>query len=280
MLPARQRDAADVLTGHLDRHDWRVAFDRAAHGDLLGLLEHHPNAAVKIGPGIACFFKVPSTWAAKPIVWLRRLDGGEDDFDLRRALSARSNPASPGLQTSPVYRAARRAVEGQIEAARRAGRLAAIEAGRAGLMRCSLTGTWHDERDFQVDHVGPAFTALIASWMIRRGLTLDRLKTVSTFPEPGRRFSDDALARDFDRFHAEKARLGLVWRAAHLARHCTPEGRKIALAAVLAAGVDPLADGVRPVGGGRVLQMPKIVPARRPAPSLLSFPNATSSAVR
>ncbi|MEE3501285.1 hypothetical protein [Acidiphilium acidophilum] len=278
-LPHLQRDALAALNGHIDRHEWRVVFDQTAHADFLDLLSHHPSAKAKIGPGVACFFKVPSLWIARPIVWIRRLDGIEDDFDLQRALSARSNPESPGLRASPFYRAARRAIEEQIEAARREGRLAAIAAGKPGLMQCSLTGGWHDERECQVDHDGPPFTTLLASWLIRRGLVIEKIRTDSEFPTPGRRFGVEGLTRDFARFHADNARLRLVWRTAHLARHCTPEGRKIALATLLAAGVDPLAASVTPDGGGRVLPMR---PTPRPAPrltgSLLRVPAPRSAA--
>jgi hypothetical protein len=58
--------------------------DGAAHAFLLGLLALHPDAARKVGPGVARFYTVQNRFSR--CFYVRRTDSTEEDFSYTKCL--------------------------------------------------------------------------------------------------------------------------------------------------------------------------------------------------
>lgn len=202
---ATKKAASDAIRQilHTTQHRTPLAGDAA---ELIhALLGQHPDAAEKIGPGVASI-EVRAIDYGKPGFWVTRTDGTTCDFSYRRALSgAEPHPAQ-------VKRAMRSAVRDQIDEFRAT---AFEQAG--GVITCPLTaqrlepGRW-----VHVDHI--VDFATIASVYVSIAGGYDQIRVESFLTHPGPALIEPWLST-WRQFHAEHAQLRVVHKSANLARY-------------------------------------------------------------
>jgi Protein of unknown function (DUF3223) len=121
---------------------------------IAGVLERHPEAARKIGAGVAYFSVQLNPTYGNPSFWLHRIDGTATDFSFLKCLRRQS-------RTQVLMRALRRAVAPDIIRFRNQ----ALDA--AGVVACPITGEPALIGNCDVDHVPPRTFARLAAEFIR-----------------------------------------------------------------------------------------------------------------
>lgn len=174
---------------------------------LAGLLERHPHAAQKIGPGlVAIFVGTPPGWPSQRCFWLRRTDGTETDWSFIECINASS-------QRAKFLSACRRAVSSQVIAFKFSQSVKDDD-----WMTCPVTGELITVKASHVDHMAPmTFLALVDRFLQESGIDLEtvRLEGIED-QETDDRFADQSLADRWAEFHRQHARLRLVSRRANL----------------------------------------------------------------
>jgi hypothetical protein len=163
---------------------------------LREILPHHPDAAEKIGAGIAHIEVRANGWGGRTF-WIVRADGTETDFSFESCLT----PPTPFQE---LYRACRTAVVPSILAAKNA------IFDTTPTVTCPVTGEQITRETAHLDHANPwPFDAIVAAF-------------IKSLVEPTRdgdletRFRDPAFAERFRHFHDERASLRAVSRWANL----------------------------------------------------------------
>jgi hypothetical protein len=177
------------------------------HDFLLALLERHPEAAKKIGCGVAHFeVRVNNHVAPSLGMWLVRTDGSETDWSPRECIS-------PTSRRSKVLSACRNAVMHQIRDFQR------VQREKFGLyMKCPITGESVMTGLAHVDHALPkTFERLVEMFLDGEGLAFSTVELSSE--EDGvfcDRFADPDLELRWRRYHYQNAELRLVSAKANL----------------------------------------------------------------
>ena len=92
----------------LARWKMGIAIEGADFEFLLGLLDRHPHAEQKIGPGVErIWVGIPPGWPMQRGFWLRRIDGSETDWSFLECVKASS-------QRAKFLSACRRVIASQV----------------------------------------------------------------------------------------------------------------------------------------------------------------------
>jgi hypothetical protein len=197
----------------------RKFVSKALHGARLGpasaeldavlrdLLEHHPEAAEKIGCGVDFFeVAVDETWKSRQFHAVR-LDGTRTRFSYIACFE--SDAVRYAIQQAK--RALRNAIAPQIVAFRDA----RVRGG--GRVVDEVTGELIPEGELHVDHAPPEFDKILHGWLAERGHSLAALAIVphgdTSTPT---HLADEAISLDWQRYHLDRARLRLVARQTNL----------------------------------------------------------------
>jgi hypothetical protein len=170
--------------------------------ELVGLLiseGRHPEAAEKIGPGVAGVVVRPASYGQR-CFWLLRVDGTEVDFSYLTALNGPAN-----VKTEVVW-ALREEIGAQIQAFR-------DETAPVSLCELCLQpadGVVH------VDHAEPTFDQLATRFAEAAG-GWDGI-SVECVGAYGRRLKDRGLAEVWRVYHLRDARLRVVHASCNLSR--------------------------------------------------------------
>lgn len=183
------------------------------------VLDWHPDATTKIGPGIRSFRVERHSTFRSPMLVLERTDGTETDFSYLSAIAQIGKPANdnahmPSSVTRASFiRAAREAIRPQIEAFRRAAQTAAADP--LGRMRCEATNVLLSPNAVDIDHDLPwDFASIVKAFVSERRIVMAQVDVLGTENgSTGRYFADPKLAEAFANFHLKRARLRVIDRA-------------------------------------------------------------------
>ena len=166
---------------------------------IRALLDWHPRAEEKIGPGIFSISVGPNL-LGEPHFILRRLDGTTESFSYRKCVQW------PSRRTE-VSSAFREAVCEQTVAAK----LQAF-GHRLATIACPFTGRVVSFDEADVDHIPPdTFVALFNRFLRERGLTVEAVQLDDYRGEHiGRVIADDALRRAWQDYHRAHAKLRVI----------------------------------------------------------------------
>jgi hypothetical protein len=221
----------------LRRDEGEIDPSSFAFAVMRDLLNYHPSAARKIGPGVCAIFVcvMPEHYYSKGFV-LKRVDGTQTDFSYRECL----NPSKP---RDWFAQGCRTAIKRQVDALR-------DHVLGAGDVYCPITGELLVGGNCHIDHAPPwtfakIFEAFVDEFSIDFAMVdyADRHLDYSTESR-----LNDELAEKFSKFHDERARLRAVSVRANtvILRAGRPPGpRKIAWSKALARWVD-VDDAVKP----------------------------------
>ena len=131
-------------------------------------------------------------------------DGSEACISFIKAFEAKVTP-----HRESVNKALRLLVANQAEAYKQRFRHELA----AGALRCPVLGEVLTASSVHVDHAGPPFISIVVDFLDRHGLTHNDVLLGSKDGLP--LLLDDALARSFERFHAEAATFRLLSRSAN-----------------------------------------------------------------
>jgi hypothetical protein len=181
--------------------DRQPIHDEDAVDILLGVLAAHPQAAQKVGAGIAGFFAARSPDYPTRCFYLRRVDGSETDFSWNEAIT-------PTLPITRLRMACRNATMDQ----KMEFRDREWPADEGGERMCPITGIPFTRETAHVDHQTPVtFMRLVDDWLSAAGLEIGDvpidhvgdLRSVDTF-------ADVRQANSWREYHRQYAVLRLV----------------------------------------------------------------------
>ena len=168
----------------------KVGDDGAAF--LLDLLQRHPDAAAKIGAGIAYFTVRMNAPYGTPGFWLHRVDGTAEAFSYLKCLR-------PQSRQHPVTQALRRAVALDIT------RFRDTVLAAQPVVVCPITGDPAIAGNCDVDHAPPwTFARLAAAFLQTEG------DIRVAYPEVGLVMADADQERRWREFHNRHATLRVV----------------------------------------------------------------------
>jgi hypothetical protein len=174
---------------------------------LMGVVAAHPQAAEKVGVGIAGFFAAKSPDFPSRCFYLIRTDGSETEFSWNEAITP----------TQPIFRL-RMACRNAIEDQKTAFKNREWPRSESGTKVCAITGEWFDRASAHVDHQPPKTLArLVDDWLAAEGVSISDvmidhtgdLRSVDTF-------ADDCQRDSWRAFHTAHANLRVVSAAGNL----------------------------------------------------------------
>jgi hypothetical protein len=174
---------------------------------LIGVVAAHPQAAEKVGTGIAGFFVAKSPDFPSRCFYLKRIDGNETEFSWNEAISP----------TQPIVRL-RMACRNAIEDQKTTFKDRDWPRRENGTKVCPITMERFDRADAHVDHQPPKTLArLVDDWLAAEGVSVSDviidhtgdLRSVDTVADECRRDSWRA-------FHKAHAKLRVVSAAGNL----------------------------------------------------------------
>jgi Protein of unknown function (DUF3223) len=174
---------------------------------LAALVARHPQAAEKIGPGIAYFYVCTDPdWPKSSQLRLVHCDGSVAVISWNACLQRRP-------RHHHVNEALRRAVDAQVRAARWAAFV-----NPTGRCQCPYTGAVLTIDSAHVDHAPPGeFALLVKAWLAHAGLTFqDILTSPAVPPQTGHRMADRQQRLAWEDFHRRYARLQVISPEANL----------------------------------------------------------------
>jgi hypothetical protein len=181
-------------------------FDR-----IVALLARHPEAHEKIGAGVRQISVRRVVYGTR-CFWLTRTDGTETDFSYLTCVKGKG----PTLDQE-YLQACRSAVEAALRKAKQ--NHFELHADAEGRVRCDISGVPIGIQEAHLDHAPPVTFEVIAAFF-RRERHIDPSYSIITPPADKQfqaKFIEPALARDFESFHREHARLRIVAKKLNLA---------------------------------------------------------------
>jgi hypothetical protein len=198
---AHAKDYFKALLGRYQNDQWIQGNDLEM---VKALAERHPDAAVKIGCGIAGIFKARTEMPGS-CFWIHRVDGTVTNFSYTTAVAAKK----PSLYQR-FAEACRAAVRGDVKRARdEYFRQFSDPYCRAP---CQITGKLITMAESHVDHKHPATFSQIVQWYLqvsRIQISEDDLRD-NEDGEIGIHFENHAHARLFQEYHNQVADLRVI----------------------------------------------------------------------
>jgi len=179
---------------------------------MLALLQRHPKAERKIGPGVrAIRVELNTHWTPRKAFVLVRVDSSETDFSFYSCVSKR--PARADFNA-----ACRTSVVEDVLAFKQWVFDAGADAENK--VACAITGERVGWDEAHVDHAPPwTFKAIVDSFASEIEVDAARVPLTGDGDNECRSaFADAEMAERFRRFHNERARLRVVTNAANLSR--------------------------------------------------------------
>lgn len=220
----------NTLTSLIRAQPLGVPLDQKGAVLVRAVIDWHPEAAKKIGPGIRSLRVELHPVFRTPVLVIERRDGSETDISYVAAVARIGRPANDNGPETPetgyadFVRAAREAVRPQIEAFRREARARAADP--QGMVVCAISGELLALSACDVDHELPwDFSSIVESFVFERQIVISNVE-IHGFEDgaTGRRFADPAMIADFADYHFTRASLRIVERRLH--RRISAEARR------------------------------------------------------
>jgi hypothetical protein len=182
---------------------------------VLALLQLHPNAKAKIGPGVEAIYREPNpqNGGRNNGFVIHRIDGTIIDFSYRKCL---------GLGNHKNHRATqafRGDVQCQIEVFKE-------NAFSEGTVECVLTGKKLTRQIAHVDHHPTPFITLLRRFIKSEGLSLAKVEVVDVRSMGGEKTIKDAnLRQRWQIFHRDNAKLRVIYWRSNLSKGSRQEPR-------------------------------------------------------
>jgi hypothetical protein len=207
-----KREIVAHVRGILARTQIGSELAPADRGFMLSLLQRHPSASRKIGPGIrAIRVDLNTHWAPQKAFVLVRIDGSETDFSYYSCIY-------PSAHDAKFCEACRQAVVADVLAFKK--RFFETAADEFNEVACAVTGERVSWNDAHVDHAPPwTFKTIVNAFVGEQGIDVAAVPLAGDGDNEWQStFADPAMSDRFRHFHNERARLRLVTRTVNLRR--------------------------------------------------------------
>lgn len=209
---ATQAEATGFFRAMLRRYEPGQKVDDGDADDLLALLQRHPEAAQKIGAGVAGF-RVDRAIEGTRCFYVQRKDGTGTDFSFGSCIKGKG-PTRFQEVSSAFRREVRSAIHAKRdEIIRRLG-------DGSGRVPCAATGKLITREEGHMDHLPPmTFQVLVRTFLNARGLDLEAVPiTERQDNQHSAQITDPELAKAFRDFHERTAELDFVAAGVNLAQ--------------------------------------------------------------
>jgi len=204
-----KKEATAYFRSILQSAAFEVELSGSDFADVESLLSCHPDAAEKIGVGIAALYVGPDPYGGR-CFHLRRVDESTEHFSFPRCLNG-----EPPARTR-FSNAARLAVQSDIAEFREMVFKDPTLCSE-GFVRCAKTGAWVSSTAAHIDHAYPlTFSRIVRDFISARHINLDEFSFYEHTGLYGCVFSDPALVEDFRQYHKQVADLQVVTRESNL----------------------------------------------------------------
>lgn len=188
-----------------------IGSDTAAFQVFAAILAMHPEAAEKIGDGVASF-AVMFDDAGNRMLTVNRTDGTSTDFSWNKCINGRPMPLK-----SQFAAAARMAVRPDIVSYR--SKYVEKYGDASDNVPCEQTGRWCHISECHVDHHPTTFQQIVNRFLAEEAVELSpELFSPIADNRLGIRFVDLNVAGRFRVYHAKHAKLMVVWKHINLTR--------------------------------------------------------------
>lgn len=168
---------------------------------MANVLEHHPEAAMKIGCGVRSF-QVENNHPTRGF-WITRTDGTRTDFSFLSCLT----PPTPEMDARKAFRTE---VRDQLVAFK------ANAFSSSAQLACAVTGVLLTSDRCHVDHYEPTFLELTEQFLASRGVAIVDVQVEPTLDgSTETKLLDRELAKAWAEFHT-RAKLRIVSAHANL----------------------------------------------------------------
>lgn len=194
-----QAKAKKFVTELRDRHEDGILIDEPDNSFLVELLNLHPEAIEKIGPGISHFTVAPHPVFRRSRHFLvHRVDGSFTDFSFHSCIDG-ENPRRDRLG------ALRRAIEYSILRYR-------DDTFNRGAVFCPFLRIKLSPQSSHVDHVQPdTFKALTERWMLAESISLEQISiTPPTDNQTVALMTDERQRLSWIEYHDRHANLQII----------------------------------------------------------------------
>jgi hypothetical protein len=199
-----KKEATEFFREMLARYRNNQTIGEADEQMLLGLLERHPEAVMKIGCGVKRFFRA-GTGMGTDCFWLERTDGNTTDFSYLTCISGKRKSLY-----QEFAEACRQAVQPDLDAAKNA--YFNEHADRDGRVKCDMTGERVTISEAHLDHKKPmTFEVLVRTFVAANRIEISH----DMLSEPqdqqfATTFVDPSIAEQFRSYHKRTADLRII----------------------------------------------------------------------
>lgn len=199
----KQGDADAYFKSMLNRYDDDEYLSDADEEVVYELLQRHPEAETKIGPGIVGIFRAHSPDHPSSCFHVHRADGSKTDFSYKTCVRGKA----PSLK-SRFYEACQRSITNSIIDQKRS-----IFEKSGGKIACYKTGTLVTFSTSDYRHTKPRFRDIVESFIKTKNIVVtEHLISVGADMQYSTIFSDTTMARDFAEYHRAIAELQVFKR--------------------------------------------------------------------
>lgn len=205
---ATKKDALNHYKEILNSYNFGESLNPKHFGDILELLETHPQVKEKIGVGIEQVKVVKLKYNTKSFELLR-FDGSKEIFSYTKRIN------SPKTDYAKFRNVCRQTIQEDL----RKVKLSYFEEySKKGMVKCQETAELLKWEDLSVDHRQPnTFSIIVDRFIELKNLNLadiEYLKIDGAQDE----FADESLKSEFKTYHKEKANLRIISKRLNLGR--------------------------------------------------------------
>jgi hypothetical protein len=192
----------------LNSYDYEESLSPKDFGDILNLLETHPQVKDKIGIGIEKVKVVKLKYNTKSFE-LVRIDGSKEYFSYTKRINA------PKTDFAKFRDVCRKTIQEDL----RKVKLSYFEKhSKSGKVKCQKTGELLKWEDLSVDHRQPnTFSVIVDRFVELKNLDVKLIEYLKINGDQDE-FVDEKLKSEFKSYHKEKANLRIISKTLNLGR--------------------------------------------------------------
>ena len=195
-----KKDAKAYFTEMLGRYQDEQRVNKSDSSHLFELLQRHPEAEEKIGPGIKYFYRDRSPDHPTPCFHVERLDGSKTDFSFGACVDGVQPTVDQQFYSACRYSVARDLTEQKAKLFERAG----------GILTCARTGEQITIDQAEYRHTAPKFSDIVSGFIQSYRIEVsDELLTTSDDLQYVVSLRDSGMATAFREHHKSVAALSM-----------------------------------------------------------------------